>query len=103
MKALIRDRFGPPDVLEVRDVKEPTLTLDKVLVRVRACSLNDWDYTNEDFTRNGRQYDLIVDTKTTRQPADHIRALNPGGTYATSAVRRSRSCSSSRSSAGGTG
>jgi NADPH:quinone reductase-like Zn-dependent oxidoreductase len=26
---------------------------------------------------------LIVDTKTTRPPADHLRALNPGGTYAT--------------------
>ena len=41
------------------------------------------DYTKEDFTRNGRQYDLIVDTRTTRQPADHVRALSPGGTYAT--------------------
>jgi NADPH:quinone reductase-like Zn-dependent oxidoreductase len=41
------------------------------------------DYTKEDFTRNGRRYDLIVDTRTTRGPADYIRALNPGGTYAT--------------------
>jgi NADPH:quinone reductase-like Zn-dependent oxidoreductase len=41
------------------------------------------DYTREDFTRNGRQYDLIVDTRTMRQPPDHIRALTPGGTYAT--------------------
>ncbi len=41
------------------------------------------DYTREDFTKNGRQYDLIVDTKTTRRPSDHVRALTPGGTYAT--------------------
>ena len=41
------------------------------------------DYTREDFTTNGRQYDLIVDTKTTRRPSDHVRALKPGGTYAT--------------------
>jgi len=41
------------------------------------------DYTKEDFTRIGRRYDLIVDTKTTRQPFDYIRALNPRGTYAT--------------------
>jgi NADPH:quinone reductase-like Zn-dependent oxidoreductase len=41
------------------------------------------DYTKEDFTKSGRQYDLIVDTKTMRQPSDHIRALAPGGTYAT--------------------
>jgi NADPH:quinone reductase-like Zn-dependent oxidoreductase len=41
------------------------------------------DYTKEDFTRDGRRYDLIVDTKTTRSAADYARALNPGGTYAT--------------------
>jgi NADPH:quinone reductase-like Zn-dependent oxidoreductase len=41
------------------------------------------DYATEDFTRSGRRYDLIVDTKTTRAAADYARALNPGGTYAT--------------------
>ena len=41
------------------------------------------DYETEDFTRNGVRYDLIVDTRTNRRPADYIRALNPGGTYAT--------------------
>ena len=41
------------------------------------------DYAKEDFTRNGRRYDLIVDTKTTGTAADYARSLNPGGTYAT--------------------
>lgn len=41
------------------------------------------DYETEDFTRNGRRYDLIVDTRTNRRPSDYLRALNPGGTYAT--------------------
>ena len=41
------------------------------------------DYTKDDFTRNGRQYDLIVDTRTTRRARDYVRALSPGGTYAT--------------------
>jgi len=41
------------------------------------------DYAKEDFTRNGRRYDLIVDTKTTRSAVDYARAVNPGGTYAT--------------------
>jgi NADPH:quinone reductase-like Zn-dependent oxidoreductase len=41
------------------------------------------DYRKEDFTRNGRRYDLILDTKTTRSPFEYARSLNPGGTYAT--------------------
>ena len=41
------------------------------------------DYEKEDFTRNGLCYDLILDTKTNRQPSEYVRSLNPGGTYAT--------------------
>ena len=41
------------------------------------------DYTTEDFTRNGRRYDLILDTKTTRSAFAYARSLNPRGTYAT--------------------
>jgi NADPH:quinone reductase-like Zn-dependent oxidoreductase len=41
------------------------------------------DYREQDFTRNGQRYDLILDPKTTRSPFDYARALNPGGTYAT--------------------
>lgn len=41
------------------------------------------DYAKEDFTRNGRRYDLILDTKTTRTAFEYARALNPHGTYAT--------------------
>jgi NADPH:quinone reductase-like Zn-dependent oxidoreductase len=41
------------------------------------------DYTKEDFTQNGRRYDLIIDTKTMRSPSDYVRSLDVGGTYAT--------------------
>lgn len=41
------------------------------------------DYAQEDFTRNGRRYDLILDTKTNRWPFEYLRSLNRGGTYAT--------------------
>jgi NADPH:quinone reductase-like Zn-dependent oxidoreductase len=41
------------------------------------------DYEREDFTRNGRRYDLILDTRTNRRPSEYVRSLNPGGTYAT--------------------
>lgn len=41
------------------------------------------DYEKEDFTQSGREYDLIIDVKTTRQPIDYLRALKPGGKYVT--------------------
>jgi NADPH:quinone reductase-like Zn-dependent oxidoreductase len=41
------------------------------------------DYAQEDFTKNGQQYDLILDTKTHRSTFDYVRALSPNGTYVT--------------------
>ncbi|MCU7904482.1 MAG: NAD(P)-dependent alcohol dehydrogenase [Candidatus Thiodiazotropha sp. (ex Epidulcina cf. delphinae)] len=40
------------------------------------------DYTQEDFTRNGQRYDLILDCQGFRSMFDYKRALSPGGTYA---------------------
>jgi len=40
------------------------------------------DYTQEDFTQNGQQYDLILDVHGFRSMFDYKRALNPHGTYA---------------------
>ena len=37
------------------------------------------DYTREDFTRSGQQYDLILDNVSSRSFADLRRALAPGG------------------------
>jgi NADPH:quinone reductase-like Zn-dependent oxidoreductase len=44
MTAVVRDRYGAPDVLERREVEKPELADDGVLVRVRATSVNrsDW-------------------------------------------------------------
>src|SRR6516225_4794735 len=46
MKAIRYDRYGPPDVLELRDVDMPAVGDDDVLVRVRAASVNplDWHF-----------------------------------------------------------
>lgn len=41
------------------------------------------DYQTEDFTENGRRYDLILDVKTTRSPFAYARALNKKGVYVT--------------------
>ena len=39
------------------------------------------DYTREDFTTNGRAYDLILDLAAHRSASAYKRALNPGGRY----------------------
>ena len=41
------------------------------------------DYREQDFTKTGRCYDLILDVKTTRSPFAYARVLPPGGTYVT--------------------
>jgi NADPH:quinone reductase-like Zn-dependent oxidoreductase len=41
------------------------------------------DYTKEDFTKNGKCYDLILDTKTNRSIFDYTRSLSPNGIYVT--------------------
>lgn len=44
MKAATSTRYGPPDVLEVKDVEKPTPKDDEVLVKVHAASINAWDF-----------------------------------------------------------
>lgn len=39
------------------------------------------DYTQEDYTRQGRRYDVIFDLAAFRPLADNQRALAPGGVY----------------------
>jgi NADPH:quinone reductase-like Zn-dependent oxidoreductase len=44
MKAVVRHRFGGPGVVRVEEVDRPALTDERVLVRVRASSLNKADW-----------------------------------------------------------
>ena len=44
MKALVKDRYGSPDVLRIEEIEKPTPAEDGVLVRVRATSINAHDW-----------------------------------------------------------
>jgi NADPH:quinone reductase-like Zn-dependent oxidoreductase len=46
MKAIVQDKYGSPDVLELQEVDKPVVNNDDVLVRVHAASVNplDWHF-----------------------------------------------------------
>jgi NADPH:quinone reductase-like Zn-dependent oxidoreductase len=44
MKAIVYAKYGPPDVLQLKDVGKPTPKDDEVLIEVRAACLNAYDW-----------------------------------------------------------
>ena len=44
MKAAVYTRYGPPDVVEVKDVEEPVPKDNEVLIKVRVASVNPLDW-----------------------------------------------------------
>jgi NADPH:quinone reductase-like Zn-dependent oxidoreductase len=43
MKAIVRNKYGPPDVLQIQELKKPAPKDDEVLVKVHASSVNTAD------------------------------------------------------------
>jgi NADPH:quinone reductase-like Zn-dependent oxidoreductase len=44
MKAIVQERFGPPDILQLADIDRPQIGPGEVLVRVHAAALNPADW-----------------------------------------------------------
>ena len=52
MKAAVRDRYGPPEVIELREIDRPVAADNETLVRVRSASVNPADW----YSVTGRPY-----------------------------------------------
>ncbi|MGZ8545563.1 MAG: NAD(P)-dependent alcohol dehydrogenase [Flavisolibacter sp.] len=45
MKAIVYQQYGGPEVLKMQEVEKPVPKDDEVLVKVKAVSINDWDWS----------------------------------------------------------
>ncbi|MCG3219191.1 MAG: alcohol dehydrogenase catalytic domain-containing protein, partial [Candidatus Heimdallarchaeota archaeon] len=48
MKAIVCEKFGPPEILELKEVEKPSPKEDEVLIRTHASSINAIDITFRD-------------------------------------------------------
>jgi len=75
MKAIVQEKYGSPDDLELREVEKPTVGDDEVLVRVRAASVHPdvWHVVT------GRPYVLRLMGNGFRKPRNPIPGTDMAG------------------------
>jgi NADPH:quinone reductase-like Zn-dependent oxidoreductase len=76
MKAVVYTDYGPPDVLQIRDIKKPVPTDDQVLIKVHAAAVNPYDWH---FIR-GTPYVMRLMIGGLRKPTDPRVGVDYAGT-----------------------
>ncbi len=74
MKAIVQDKYGSADVLELKEIDKPVVNDDDVLVRVRAASVNPLDW----HIMRGRPF-IVRPTSGLRKPKLRIRGVDVAG------------------------
>jgi NADPH:quinone reductase-like Zn-dependent oxidoreductase len=74
MRAVVQDRYGPPEVLRLLDIARPVPRAGEVLVRVRAAAVNAYDW----HMLRGDPY-LARATLGLRRPAARVRGRDFAG------------------------
>jgi hypothetical protein len=75
MKAIVQDRYGPADVLELREINKPKVGDDDVLVRVHAAGVNPGVW----HAMTGRAYVMRLMGFGLRRPKARIRGTDVAG------------------------
>ncbi len=72
MKAIVYNRYGPPDVLKLEEIQKPTPGDDEALIKVQAASLNayDWHFLTADIFLIRLMGGGLLKPKNTRLGAD---------------------------------
>ncbi|MEV7229680.1 NAD(P)-dependent alcohol dehydrogenase [Polymorphospora sp. NPDC051019] len=73
MRAIAQDRYGPPEVLELREIDRPAVREDQVLVRVRAAGVHRGDR----ILMTGRPYAVRIAGP--RAPMNRVRGTEFAG------------------------
>ena len=75
MRAIVQERYGSPDVLELRDVDQPVIRDDQMLVRVRAASV----HADVWHVMRGVPYVLRIMGAGLRAPKDRVPGTDLAG------------------------
>ncbi len=78
MKAIVQDRYGSPEVLELQEIDKPEIGDDEVLVQVRAAGVNPADWA----TTRGLRYIARPVYGGVRKPRNRVRGTDVAGEVA---------------------